>query len=426
MSAYPSLQALNDAIDAYMRTKAAIDAGATKNDPTEMNTLLKDIAETFFPKVLDSVPSELVFDRDSVLSEGNRKVQTGAEVFTLAASNNVPGRVVQFYLQGDGANTVTFSSDFFVIGDLVNGGMLTVNVTYLITVLFTGGKGIVNVQETPLTPLDNTKPSLSSAVTISATEILLTFSEDLDVNNAPDPSAFSLSEDLNPLAVSAVELNYTGDATLVKLTVAEVSQGTALLLDYTKPGANPLKDLADNEVDSFVDEAVTNTVAEYEFVLASQLQNMISEGSGDFSSSVGSGRLVGSKKLTVANGGGLIQFEFESQALNSTAVIGLDNLNEFADINQTKHAIYTNSSGVMYYKLNNGAVVNTGISPSSGHILRLEWDGANLAARYSTDGVNFTTLATVAESTAELFVIASTITANRRINNFQIDNGVAI
>ena len=104
---------------------------------------------------------------------------------------------------------------------------------------------------------DTTAPMLLNATT-TALELALVYDEDLDAGSEPTPSAFTVTVNGVTRAVTGVAL----DETKVLLTLASaVRPGETVTVSYTKPGANPLKDASDNEVESFTDFAVTNTLA---------------------------------------------------------------------------------------------------------------------------------------------------------------------
>ena len=104
---------------------------------------------------------------------------------------------------------------------------------------------------------DTTVPVLQSATT-TALELGLTYDEDLDAGSEPTPSAFTVTVNDVTRAVTGVAL----DETKVLLTLASaVRPGETVTVSYTKPGMNPLEDASDNEVESFTDFAVTNTLA---------------------------------------------------------------------------------------------------------------------------------------------------------------------
>ena len=101
-------------------------------------------------------------------------------------------------------------------------------------------------------------PAVSGA-SVDGTTLTLTFSEALDTSAAPAASAFSVSGSDNDVNVTAVAFK-SGDATMVVLTLnpAVAPGDSGVTVDYTKPAANPLKDDAGNEVESFSGQAVSN------------------------------------------------------------------------------------------------------------------------------------------------------------------------
>ena len=100
---------------------------------------------------------------------------------------------------------------------------------------------------------DTTVPVLSTA-TVDETELVLTYSENLDTTSVPATSAFTVTEGTTEKAVSTVAIA----GAKVTLTVAEVEEETTVVLEYTVPMSNPIQDLAGNKAAALTDEAVTN------------------------------------------------------------------------------------------------------------------------------------------------------------------------
>ena len=105
--------------------------------------------------------------------------------------------------------------------------------------------------------VDTTMPGLVGA-SATDTMLTLTFSEDLNTS-APAATAFTVVVDgatgVNPTAVSI-------SGSDVVLTVSSVTSGQTVTVSYTKPAANPIKDLSGKEADVFTDENVTTAPVE--------------------------------------------------------------------------------------------------------------------------------------------------------------------
>ena len=114
--------------------------------------------------------------------------------------------------------------------------------------------------------LVDTPPTLSSAeVQVTGAELLLTFSEDLDIATQVLPAAvvgaFSVTADGLDVAISAVTA--TAEENVLSITLqspAKIGQGQTVTISYDKTaaGTDALEDAAENEVASFTDFAVTN------------------------------------------------------------------------------------------------------------------------------------------------------------------------
>ena len=100
--------------------------------------------------------------------------------------------------------------------------------------------------------VDTTMPGLVGA-SATDTMLTLTFSEDLNTST-PAATAFTMVVDgatgVNPTAVSI-------SGSDVVLTVSSVTSGQTVTVSYTKPAANPIKDLSGKEADVFTNENVT-------------------------------------------------------------------------------------------------------------------------------------------------------------------------
>ena len=108
-----------------------------------------------------------------------------------------------------------------------------------------------------LNPPDTTAPTFSSALVTAAApkSLVITFSEALDTGSVPAAGAFTVkvggtAEDApTGVSISGAEV------TLTLATALDASQ-TSVTVDYTKPGSDPLKDAANNEVANFANQAV--------------------------------------------------------------------------------------------------------------------------------------------------------------------------
>jgi hypothetical protein len=125
----------------------------TGDRPTEANFIdlidtLSALPASSAPTSISSITQALPFTGNQVMGIDDRDVQSGAYSFTLAGGGTA-GYVIQVYIQADGSNTFTFSSDFIILNSSVtSGGTLTNAVTYLFSFLYDGDKVLVNVVET--------------------------------------------------------------------------------------------------------------------------------------------------------------------------------------------------------------------------------------------------------------------------------------
>ena len=106
---------------------------------------------------------------------------------------------------------------------------------------------------------DTTAPTVQSAAVRGAT-LTLTFNEALKTTSAPGASRFTVTGTESATSVSAVGFK-SGDAASVELTLspAAVAGESGITVSYAKGAdANPLQDLAGNEVADFSGQQVTN------------------------------------------------------------------------------------------------------------------------------------------------------------------------
>ena len=113
--------------------------------------------------------------------------------------------------------------------------------------------------------VDTTKPTFMEA-SVSGTTLTVTFSEDLDTTAAPANSAFTVKKGSGGTAQTLSSTAPSISGATVTLTLATASAVTATDTDvkvaYTKPSANPLKDLSGKEMDTFADQDVVNQLAD--------------------------------------------------------------------------------------------------------------------------------------------------------------------
>ena len=107
---------------------------------------------------------------------------------------------------------------------------------------------------------DKRAPVFSGA-SVSGTTLTVTLDEDLDAGSAPAGSAFGVSTTRPGGADRTIA--GTGAASVsgmtATVTLAEaVAHGETVMVHYTKPATNPLRDAAGNEAPGFTDRPVTN------------------------------------------------------------------------------------------------------------------------------------------------------------------------
>ena len=127
------------------------------------------------------------------------------------------------------------------------------------------GNGIAEVLGTSVSVEDNVAPTLESAQVIAGSprSVVLIFDEALASGSTPATSRFTVKVEGNSRTPSSVS-RPVGIPNRISLTLGPTQgmrPGDTVTVSYAKPSTNPLKDAADNEVESFTDQAVTNNLA---------------------------------------------------------------------------------------------------------------------------------------------------------------------
>ena len=116
--------------------------------------------------------------------------------------------------------------------------------------------------ETVANPADATVPELASAhmSTTVVDELLLTFDEELDIGSVPAASAFAVTVAGAARAVNRV--SFFGDSKMIitLYLASPVLEDETVLLTYTMPDVNPIRDVAGNAAANFTDREVRNDI----------------------------------------------------------------------------------------------------------------------------------------------------------------------
>lgn len=222
----------------------------------ESGSSVRGKLNALFPNSIGSITQEVTFDTNKIMGVDDKDVQTGNYSFTLASSGNVAGYVVQFYIQSNGTNTFTFSSDFIIMNNsITSGGTLTNNTTYLFSLIFDGDKALVNVVETSDVPADVTSPTLSSATIEDSSDntVDLVFDESVTITT----TGWSISTDGAALSISSV--SGSGTTTPSFTLSRSVLASETVTLSYDSSTGNTV-DGSGNELADITDDAVVNNV----------------------------------------------------------------------------------------------------------------------------------------------------------------------
>ena len=105
--------------------------------------------------------------------------------------------------------------------------------------------------------VDDTPPEFSAAA-VNGAALTVSFDEDLDTGSVPAPGDFHVTVGGSRRNVASGGVAIAGAAVTLTLESAAVAADT-VKVRYTRPSANPLRDIAGNEVATFADQPVINT-----------------------------------------------------------------------------------------------------------------------------------------------------------------------
>ena len=204
-------------------------------DPNDLTKIIL----TFSEKIKDAVRTKI-----TVKKGGTTQTTTGTAAIDLATQ-----RTVTLTL-----DTALLSTDTNVTVDLAADAVKDVP-----------GNGIAEVLGTSVSVEDNVAPTLESAQVIAGSprSVVLIFDEALASGSTPATSRFTVKVEGNSRTPSSVS-RPVGMPKRISLTLGPTQgmrPGDTVTVSYAKPSTNPLKDAADNEVESFTDEAVANNLA---------------------------------------------------------------------------------------------------------------------------------------------------------------------
>jgi hypothetical protein len=161
---------------------------------------------------------------------------------TLRVSGTL--RVLQ---DGTGGRTLTINGTAISINPAAN------SVTYISFINFGSVDLFVNVNAIPIIGGDATPPTILSAAAINATTIRVVFSESVTATNA----GWSFKKNGSPLGISSV----SGSGDTWNFVVGTISNGDTILRSYDSATGNTI-DVSSNELVSFTDQPVTNTLGD--------------------------------------------------------------------------------------------------------------------------------------------------------------------
>lgn len=236
----------------------------------------------------------------------------------------------------------------------------------------------------PYVAVDNDTAYLASAEVGDVTDstVVMTFSKDIKDITMPATTAFDVTE--GGVSVGINSVSRTSSTTISLVCDSTIEADSTILIDYTKPGSNPILTLVnDNPIDSWVDSTVTNNVTSGE-VLADVVWTSLRDASAvgnDITSSATHGG--GRSTDTISRSGTVMQFEIVSTSTGKSYPIGLKN-------SSTLVTHYFQLQARVYFATNyfcstdgtSSSDTDSGVPPQVGDLVRLRIDGSTMRYEY--------------------------------------------
>lgn len=288
----------------------------------------------------------------------------------------------------------------------INGTNIPINPTTATVIGFTKANGVYYIiDKDGLTIVvagpDVTAPTVTSATATNANTIRLVFSE---IMGAVTTAGHSFKQNGSTITPDSV----TGSGTTWDFVFSETMLNTDTLLRSYNSSTGATTDAAGNELGSYTDQAVTNSISSEEFIAWSQLSNTTDAGSGTLDNANSSAGGATATKRLVKSNGNYVQMVIPATVSEADAfVLMLDNVNDanylWASAGgggvTSLAAVFSLTGGIYRQTGDDSGSVNIGISSVSGHIWRLEISGDDVLLKQSTNsGSSFSTIYTFANA----------------------------
>ena len=103
---------------------------------------------------------------------------------------------------------------------------------------------------------DDTAPTLSRA-TVIGNDVTLVYNEALDTTSTPATAAFAVTVAGSARSIASGGVSVRGPAVVLTLSGSAITSGQAVVVTYTVPTTNPIRDAAENNAAALTSQAVT-------------------------------------------------------------------------------------------------------------------------------------------------------------------------
>lgn len=313
------------------------------------------------------------------------RLSLAADLAVVLISTKVAGLLV---IEDNATHTLT-----------INGVNIPINNTTATVIGFTKANGIYYIidkdgltVQVPTIEADTTAPTVTFEA-VDPNTLRATFSESMGTVTI---AGFSFKQNGTPITPDSV----SGATTTWDFVVSETMVNTDTLLWSYDSSTGATSDVAENELATATDQAVTNSISESEYIIWEQLTNMADTGSGTLdNTNTSAGGGTASKKLAKVTGNYVQHVVPAITSENEYFVFFLsqynDGINTWSGTDVIAGVYQATTVNIRIGTSGGGSTTDTLISPSAGEIWRFEISGDDILINRSTNsGASFSTVST--------------------------------